>query len=332
MRLSIIVPVYNAEKWIKKCLESIRQQSIEDYEVIMVNDGSADSSGAICEEYQQIDPRFRLINIENSGPAHARNVGIQQAQGDYIGFIDSDDYIEVNMYGCLLEYIHKCQADIAVCGLKYVDELGRCIKVQDMQIPFEHRLGKEEIKEFLIKKYYENDSYGVPTLCNKIYRKQFIQENKLIIDEERVRAEDYWFNLYAYCCADAVVAVNGKFYNYVQHSDLHVMSAFRENQFELFVKTRKELLKLNEKFQFAINYNDFDAGFLQETASYILQMLKINGGEYNSVKRIFTNEHYRDAIFKCHNSSKQIRLINWFLKKRYYWIAYMLYQLWGHMK
>ena len=93
MDLSIIIPVYNAEKYLEKCLLSIQNQLLQNFEVIMVNDGSLDNSEIICRNFAKKDKRFRLLTIENSGPAHARNVGIAAARGEFIGFVDSDDFI-----------------------------------------------------------------------------------------------------------------------------------------------------------------------------------------------------------------------------------------------
>lgn len=331
MKLSIVVPVYNVEQYLQECLQSIEQQTMEEFEVILINDGSTDASQAICEAYQDKDSRFRLINITNSGPAHARNVGIQSARGTYIGFVDSDDYIEKNMYEMLIKNIEKYNVDIAICGLKYVDDSRVCLKQQTMKVPFEKKLFKDDIKKFIIKKYYECDIYGIASLCNKIYKREFLKKNYLLIDEGRVRAEDYWFNMKAYCVANSIVAINENLYCYVQRKGQNVMASFRKNQFELFVKTRQELLELNQTFEFEIDYNQFDAGFIQETSSYIIQLVKNKKGlNKGRIVTILTNEAYEDAIKKCQKISKPIKVINYFLKKKRYMVVCVLYKLWSH--
>ncbi len=331
MKLSIIIPVYNVEQYLEKCLQSIEQQTMEDFEVILVNDGSIDGSKNICEMYQKKDSRFRLINLTNSGPAHARNEGIKAAKGEYIGFVDSDDYIEKNMYEMLVESIEKYDTDIAICGLRYVNDLGECIREQTMKVPFDRKLSKDEIKTYIIKKYYECDVYGIASLWNKIYRRDFLTADKLLIDEERVRAEDYWFNMSAYCAADSIVAINKNLYSYVQRKRANIMASFRENQFELFVKTRQELLRLNQEFKFEIDYNEFDAGFIQETSSYIVQLLKNKKGlNKKRIITILTSRDYKDAISKCQQISTPIKVINFFLRKQYYMIVCLLYKLWAY--
>ena len=105
--ISIIVPVYNAEKYLSRCIDSILRQTFADFELILVNDGSSDKSKEICEKYLESDPRIKLINQENSGVSAARNTGLDNASGEYIGFVDSDDFIEKNMYEELYNILKK---------------------------------------------------------------------------------------------------------------------------------------------------------------------------------------------------------------------------------
>ena len=114
--VSIIVPVYNVEKYLNKCVDSILGQTFEDFELILVNDGSVDRSPSICRDYADKDGRVRYISQENMGPGRARNVGIEAAGGAYILFVDSDDYIAENMLEILYGNITTSGADMATCG------------------------------------------------------------------------------------------------------------------------------------------------------------------------------------------------------------------------
>ena len=119
MKLSIIVPVYNAEKYLHKCVDSILAQTMEDFELILVNDGSKDNSLSIMEEYRNKYPeKIKTLSLENGGQGRARNHGISIAQGEYLGFVDSDDYIETEMYEKLINAAENEGADIAVCSIK----------------------------------------------------------------------------------------------------------------------------------------------------------------------------------------------------------------------
>lgn len=115
--ISIIVPVYNVEQYLEKCVDSILNQTFKDFELILVDDGSPDNSGAICDQYAEKDSRVRVIHKENGGLSDARNAGIEAARGKYLGFIDSDDYIADDMYELLYNNIIEENADLSICGI-----------------------------------------------------------------------------------------------------------------------------------------------------------------------------------------------------------------------
>ena len=121
--VSIIVPVYQVEKYIRQCVDSILAQTFTDFELILVDDGSKDQSGQICDEYAGRDRRVRVIHKENGGLSDARNKGMDQAVGNYFMFIDSDDYTAPTMIECLYKSILNENADIAVCNYLYYFEL-----------------------------------------------------------------------------------------------------------------------------------------------------------------------------------------------------------------
>ena len=114
--ISIIIPVYNSEQYLDRCINSVLDQTHEDLELILVNDGSTDKSGEICDSFALNDERIKVIHKKNGGPSEARNVGLDMALGQYIGFVDSDDYVAEDMYECLLRACLDNKADIAVCG------------------------------------------------------------------------------------------------------------------------------------------------------------------------------------------------------------------------
>ena len=333
IKVSVIVPIYNVEKQLAKCLDSLLNQTLKDIQIILVNDGSEDSSAEIAKKYVVKDPdRVLYFEKANGGLSDARNYGLKYATGEYISFVDSDDFIEPEMYESLMQYAQSFPVDMVIGGLRYIDENGQIIKEMKMDIPFGKVMNKKEIEENLLKKYYGNNNYGVFSLCNKIYKKQFLDKYNFRIDEGRVRAEDYWFNLNVYRAAALIMAVDIYGYNYVQVNRQSVMRAFRANQFELFCKTRTELLELNEDFGFTIDYNAFDAGFIQETVSFIIQMINVQKGvQYSTIKKIITHPCYADAIEKCSDRmfSVQIRVINRCIKNKLYFVAYILFRSWA---
>lgn len=179
MKISIIVPIYNVEMYLEKCINSILNQTLNDFEVIMINDGSTDKSGEICNKYGMIDPRIKIIHKKNGGLSSARNAGLDVAKGEYIGFVDSDDYIDKQMYQKLIDESIKSDSDIVICDMKYN------LKGKDInQTRFED-FGIINRNEALIK--YFNHKYFKSHAQNKIYKKELFNnirfpEGKLFED------------------------------------------------------------------------------------------------------------------------------------------------------
>lgn len=120
--LSVIVPVYNVEKYLARCIDSILKQSYSDLEIILVDDGSTDNSGKICDQYREIDDRIVVIHKQNGGLSDARNVGMKKANGQYLAFVDSDDFIHPRMYEILMNLLLDYKADMVISNFAYYDE------------------------------------------------------------------------------------------------------------------------------------------------------------------------------------------------------------------
>lgn len=120
VKVSVIVPVYNSRKYLKECIESIINQDLEEIELILVNDGSTDNSLDICQKYAMKDSRIKIIDKPNGGVSSARNAGILAASGEYIGFVDSDDWIQSEMYSNMYKNIKETGSDICICN--YIEE------------------------------------------------------------------------------------------------------------------------------------------------------------------------------------------------------------------
>lgn len=165
--ISIIVPVYNVEKYLGKCIESILAQTYKNIEVILVDDGAKDKSGEICDEYAKKDDRIRVIHKENGGQSDARNVGIKAAEGEYLGFIDADDYIDSDMYELLYSLAEKHGAEISMCDVYEVYE-GAEVKQTDN--PEEFCRDSEEAIKIIIEGRI-NYAYSV----NKLYKKEVFE-------------------------------------------------------------------------------------------------------------------------------------------------------------
>lgn len=163
--ISIIIPVYNVEDYIRKCIDSVRDQRYQDIEILLIDDGSEDQSGNICDEYSTRDDRIRVVHTGNYGLAAARNLGLSLAKGEYIGFVDSDDWIETDMYEVLIKRMNEEGVDICACGYGY--EKAYSTKTVELRETVYDRI--EAMHALLI----EDINYHV---WNKLYRREILEE------------------------------------------------------------------------------------------------------------------------------------------------------------
>ena len=235
MNISVIVPVYNAEKYLPACVQSILGQTFQDFELILVDDGSPDSCGEMCECWARKDDRIKVIHKENGGLSDARNAGLDIAQGDYIGFVDSDDYIRRDMFEVLVTNLEKTSADISMCGYTDIYEDGRsrgrkC--TDDNTVYIWDR--KEAIHEILLGKKLSVHAY------TKLYRRalfEYVRYPKGKISED------------AYVIMDIMAQVNRAVftprteYYYVHRGDSINTAKYREID-----KTRIEAHRKNYEY------------------------------------------------------------------------------------
>lgn len=171
--VSVIVPVYNSEKYLKQCIESIINQTYKNLEIIIIDDESTDKSGEICDEYKKIDYRIQVIHKKNEGVSIARNYGIHISKGKYIAFVDSDDYIEENMIKELVGNIIEFDAEVSICGYKILYEKSNNVKLSDNK-NVTVKLSSRETLEMI---FNSNKINGF--LWNKIFQRKILKERLL---------------------------------------------------------------------------------------------------------------------------------------------------------
>ena len=240
--ISVIVPVHNSEKYLKKCLDSIINQSYRDLEIILVDDNSTDRSGIICDEYATRDSRIRVIHNINGGEggAKARNVGINIATGSLFYFMDSDDYIESTMLMEMYNTLCREQSQCAVCSFHYVDESGNEISWQTPQLEEYHTMsGVEAAKIFLTTLNIEGFSW------NKLFRREIIIDKNIRFDESLNSFVDMYGMFQAVLNSTKVSFCKQQFYYYRQRaaSCVHTMSLRKLSNFRKVVEqiTKKAL-------------------------------------------------------------------------------------------
>lgn len=208
--VSIIVPVYNAQNYLKRCVDSILTQEYADYELILVNDGSTDASGSICDEYAAEDARIRVIHKENTGVSDTRNIGIDAAAGTYLQFLDSDDWITPDATKLLVRSALEHGCDLVIADFYRV--VGERVAHKG-DIEEDGVLTKEEFAAHMM----ENPAdfyYGV--LWNKLYRRDLIEKYRLRMDTSVSWCEDFLFNLEYILHADVFYALQAPIYYYVK--------------------------------------------------------------------------------------------------------------------
>ncbi|HIV47297.1 MAG TPA: glycosyltransferase family 2 protein [Candidatus Acutalibacter stercorigallinarum] len=205
-KASVIVPVYNVEAYLEKCVQSILRQTEQDFELLLVDDGSTDSSGQLCEELAKKDSRIRVIHQENQGLGGARNTGIREAKGDWLLLVDSDDWIEPEILEKSLEAGLREEADMVMFPFRSVDEEGRELAVFRENVPLDRALSLKERKDVLLT---------APVAWNKLYRTAFFRETGLAYPS-RVWYEDIRTTPKLMALARRMVFLGDIGYNYLQ--------------------------------------------------------------------------------------------------------------------
>lgn len=218
IKISVVVPIYNVDRWLPRCLTSIIGQSFTEFELLLVNDGSTDDSLEICQSFSKKDERIKIINKENGGLSDARNAGIDIAQGRYIVFVDSDDYLERNYLFNLYHNIIKTNADIAMCEYKEVTEKGKLIKKVYLN---ETSSAQVVSGRQIIKNIYRDKGTINIVAWNKIYKTSLFTDLRYPVGKF---FEDEYMIIPIMYKTKKVCLVRNILYNYVQRSGSIMLS------------------------------------------------------------------------------------------------------------
>lgn len=282
--VSVIVPLYNCEKYIKKCILSLTKQSYEHIEIIVINDGSTDNSDMIMKQFVGWDSRVRYASQSNHGVAHARNVALQMAIGNYLLFVDADDYVGVNYIRDMVYCAERNHSDLIISGFTMEEE-------------------NSEKKSILLPECYERFTnevwaYCLSACCGRLYRKEFWDNYHLkFIQEKGARAEDVPITLFANAMAQNIAVVPSAEYYYVQHTGsamhgkgkkvafLFPYIAFQE-MYEKIMKIKPYnseafldmgILKFLAQFEFVI-YRQAEQAEKRKFTDYVMRMLRDDYG------------------------------------------------------
>ncbi len=269
-KISIIVPVYNTEKYIGRCIESIQNQTYTNLEIILVDDGSKDDSLTICQKYAEKDSRIKVLHTKkNFGVSNARNMGIERSTGEYIGFIDSDDYIEKTMYETLVRYSDN--RVLPICTYNMVDENKTILDQKEIG----DTVGEVDVKDFFL--LCENILLNSPV--NKLYESTIVKKNNIRFDVNLSLGEDFLFVMQYIEYIEKFYIIDVPLYNY--------MTIKRESLSQLY---RNDVnLSLGEDFLFVMQYIEYIEKF------YIIDVPLYN---YMTIKRESLSQLYRNNFYE----------------------------------
>lgn len=291
-KISVIVPIYNTEEYLEKCIQSLINQTYSNLEIILVNDGSKDDCGKICEEYAKNDLRIKYIYQNNMGVSAARNTGLKEATGDFIAFVDSDDYIENNMYEILYNNIKETNSDISIVASNYIKD-NKVIGVNTNSDIKKKVLNTNEA----LKIFFSPNDFG-NGLCDKLISKQLFGEERF---KDNVKnGEESYIIIKLLCNAKKIVYENKPLYNYVQRKNSSTHTVISRDG----VKAAKFVADYIKKY----NNNLYKLAINQ----YALNLLSLyNRAFINNIK-----EEYQYAIKKINEIKNNIEYSQLLKKKK----------------
>lgn len=256
--VSIIIPIYNVEKYLEKCIKSMINQTYRNLEIILINDGSTDESANICEKYKEQDNRIVFINKNNGGAASAKNEGLKIAKGDYITFVDSDDFVELYMIEYMVNTIKKYNSDIVQCSFTNLYKNTEKFK-QDKII--EQKIGSKDFLELFLTKWDSN------LFWNKLFKREVIEN---VFFKEGRCIDDEFFTYKCVINSKSIVTSNKIVYNYRMRKSGVMKSESSQKQ---ILKDRVDYLY--ERYELVRKiYKDLDKSFLEHLLTYYLIISK----------------------------------------------------------
>lgn len=266
VEISVIIPAYNSEKFLEKCLNSLSKERYSNIEFILLNDGSTDKTDLICQDFVKKDPRIRYISKENTGVSNTRNRGLELSRGKYVAFLDSDDYLEEDIYTQMKNRIETEQTEACIIGLLKKSETGEVL----------YSVHPKENKEY-IDTFLDNATFGFA--CNKLYKREVILRNNIFFPEDISMSEDLVFNYRYFLSVDRVSVDKQLQYLYVEHS-----TSLSQNKKKYFERMKaidriKEFLDKSSSEGRKILRNLYEQSFITVNY-YILECLKLDKDSY----------------------------------------------------
>lgn len=291
-KVSVIVPIWNVEKYLKRCLDSILNQTLEDIEVILVDDESPDNCPQMCDDYMKLDNRIKVIHKKNQGLGMARNSGLEIATGEYVTFIDSDDFVDLKMFEILYNTASKNNLDACYSGFNYYND-GVVYPKPEVQIPIFYN-GEGNVKSFVLDlvgpypEFPREVKYSM-SVCKTIFKTEIVKTNKIKFVSERIMAsEDLIFELDFLPKATNIAVIPDCLYYYCNNEG-SITRTYSELKYE---RIRKCLLEVKNKLDFYFKKEDY---LIHYKRYLFLSLRGVLSHEFFSVDKTFKIK-YQNAV------------------------------------
>lgn len=334
-KFSIIIPVYNIdEKYLHKCILTLQEQTLKDIEIIIINDGSTNNCGSLCDAYSKADTRIKVIHQENKGVSAARNRGIQEATSRWIIFIDPDDWVELNMCEELDKYLMTNNADILMFTY-YSNFKDREIShyygtKEDLMFKTE----EHELLQLSIMKVYSGFyPLMIGSVVMKVFNKEFLTTNNIYFNENLPKSQDLIFSLYAIEYAKKIAFINRTFYHYRQN-DASICHRYNPNIFSFIMRTAEEtenfINMFDKKMSFQVGYFHMIASLFFENM-FLDFLHRNNVNNYRSKRKMYidtlNSEPFKTTFINLdlRSYSGKMKVLLWIIKRKWYLPLYFWY-------
>ncbi len=293
-KVSIIVPIYNVEKYLDRCIQSLVNQTLNDIEIILVDDGSPDNCPSMCDEYAQKDNRIKVIHKQNAGLGYARNSGLEIATGKYVAFVDSDDYVDTSMYEALYKRAETINVDVVYCGFN--TEVSKNKWRESKEVNKDQLWEGNNVKEFMYNmiasgKGVRQERLYQMSVWHAIYRRDIIVNHNILFPSERdVVSEDIPFQVDFLKNSNRILYLKEHYYYYCLNGT-SLTATFKKEKFYGYNKLRECLLSKINEMEYRQRVNRLYIGYCR---SYCFDLFSSNIFDKNKLYKLV----FDDPTFK----------------------------------
>ena len=331
VKVSIIIPVYNVEKYIERCLKTLTNQTLKEIEILIINDNTPDNSMKICEEYAKNDKRIKIYNKENEGLGLTRNYGIERANGEYIAFVDSDDYVSENMCEVLYNTAKKYEADVVYGGIYYDNNEGNIRKKPcvEKETIWKDNDVKSLLLDFIATKPEEHlDTIMEVSVWKALFKKKIFDEHNIrFVSERQFISEDVIFDIDFFVKSKCIVAIPECVYYYCVNPN-SLSKVFRTDRFKkvkiLYDEVIRKLSMYYGKEEIQLRTDRFLIARAKKKKKKIIKHRKIIGKKETkeALKEIVEDEELEKIFnrYPINKLPKKYALVAWLMKYKYYYM------------